>query len=63
MVSRKINSIQYFLNSPYGADIDETSGNVEFTLSMKPKVLELREKTSKMPLNHYVNMAYVIKYI
>ena len=29
----KINSIQYFLNSPYGADIDNTSGNVEFTLS------------------------------
>jgi hypothetical protein len=29
----------------------------------KLKVLELREKTSKMPLNHYVNMAYVIKHI
>lgn len=50
----KINSIQYFLNSPYGADIDNTSGNVEFTLSHESSGIKRKDiKNAVKSLHKY----------
>ena len=60
----KINSIQYFLNSPYGADIDETSGNVEFTLSHESSGIKRKDiKNAVKSLRKYGlrNQAHLMK--
>lgn len=60
----KINSIQYFLNSPYGADIDETSGNVEFTLSHESSGIKRKDiKNAVKSLRQYGlrNQAHLMK--
>ena len=60
----KINSIQYFLNSPYGADIDNTSGNVEFALSHESSGIKRKDiKNAVKSLRKYGlrNQAHLMK--